>query len=198
MAPPKDISFMFILGINILAFLSIKTISELFHILSEGCHLVVMHDSLDDRAAHLHIAFPCTERARHAKIQNFVRFISSLLRDYIINRFGLLNHLKQVNVNSTDFDIEKLSACLFAQDQCKHNGSKLKSCPDKITRELVERCAMDYLPLDLDCLDVGLPEDIQKQIHLAAGNFQKSHYGDDGKSTKTTDFDLLEDGEAVR
>ena len=56
----------------------------------------------------------------------------------------------------------------------------------------------DYLPLDLDCLDVGISEEKQKEIHLHTGNYDKSHYGDDSMVKDKKDLIVIEDTEAVR
>lgn len=194
----KDFGFVFLIGIHFLSFLSISTIAELYEILAEGSQLVVLHEKCDDRMSHLHIVLACGERSRHAKVQLMVRYLSSLIRDSIINRFQMTNHLKSCNIPSTEFDLEKLSCALFAQEGTKHNGRKLVDSPDKITHELCSRSLTDYLPLDLDCLDIGISEEKQKQMHLFTGNYDKKHYGDDTRVENNKELGLMEDNEGVR
>ena len=178
--------------------MTIQTIQQLFDILSEGPQLVILHERCDDHMTHLYCVFAVSQRSRHAKVQLFMRYLSSFIKDSITNRFALTNHLKLCNIPSTEFDMEKLACCLFAQEGVLHNASKLTNVADKMTHELITRCLGEYLPLDLDCLDVGIDEDKQKEIHLHTGNYERSHYGDDSRVKEKKDLGLMEDTEAVR
>ena len=198
MAPKKNFCYIFVLGIHFLSFVAIHSIKELFEILSEGPQLVVLHEQSDDRMSHLHVVFAVGERSRHAKVQLFMRYLCSFIKDSIKNRFGLIDHLKLSNIPCTDFDVEKLACCLYCQDKTTHNAENLTDVTDKITQELKSRSVGDYLPLDLDCLDLGISAEKQKEIHLHTGNYDRSHYGDDSSVNNKKDLIVMEDTEAVR
>ena len=130
MAPPKNFCYIFVLGIHFLSFVAIQSIKELFEILSEGPQLVILHEQSDDRMSHLHVVFAVGEPSRHAKVQLFMRYLCSFIKDSIKNRFGLINHLKLSNIPCTDFDVEKLACSLYCHDKTTHNAENLTDVTD--------------------------------------------------------------------
>ena len=118
---------MFIFAKEILTFLSLNCINELFQTLKNGPFPVVLHPAQSDHLSpHIHCLFGV--KRSHQKIQLFGRALKKLLRSQIIDQEGLNELLKKtvVALPQNEKTLEKFWSGLMGYCQMENNFAQLK------------------------------------------------------------------------
>ena len=191
---PKDNCWMFVLGASCLAYLSLSSIQELYHVIKTISIVVVFHPSHGEfmENAHLHLFLPTPANRGHAKVQILLRLLDSVLRDHIVCRFKWNEHLKLVNCLIDLDQIESIMAAIFGYEGYETNARELTESYDKVTTLMVQRIGTITVPLDLNCL-AFVNESILQRIHTNSGNVAKDHFGKkEEKDDESTSFPINE------
>ena len=173
----KQSAYLFTIGVEILKYLTVTTIFEIFSIIREANFLVIYHPKREDQSqeAHIHAVFPV--KVKLSKVQQFERSFKSHLRGKVNSDKGLNLYLKANNVLVDDLDLQQLTRCMFGQDDTQSNSQTVTDNNDPITKKVLEmaNANADSLTCDSDCLSCLKFEDA-KAIYINSGTVPSEFY----------------------
>ena len=126
-------TFMFLFAKEILTFLSLNCINELFQTLKNGPFPIVMHPAQNNLSSHIHCLYGV--KRPHQKIQLFMKALKKLLGSQIIDQEGLNQLLKKtvVALPGNEKTLEKFWSGLLGYSQMENNFAQLKICMNSAT-----------------------------------------------------------------
>ena len=190
-----ETTFMFLFAKQILTFLSLNCINELFQTLKNGPFPIILHPAQNDHLSpHIHCLFGV--KRPHQKIQLFGRALKKLLGSQITDQEGLNELLKKtvVALPGNESILKKFWSGLLGHCQMENNFAQLKTGMNSACINLLNFWKKNKtMQAVSDCLSIFNVKDI-KRLLLCSGTVNNDYFAQE-------DYEKIDDSdktEAVR